>query len=285
MHLQVSPKWIAVFMPILALGTGLPLAHGQLVAVESGTGNLYSVSESDASLSLIDSTGLSNLGALEFDPFSGMLYGLTTGEQNATLYRLDISPGLDDVVAHAIGELGIPVREGGLAFAPNGTAYGVNGGTTISVLFSVDLVTGAATTIGEIGGRHDIAGLGFRDDGVLVGLDSTDNSLLAIDTVTGAGTLMDAIGPAIGSVGGMAISGENRYFATAGLEPPETNPGTNGLYVFDPYAREDPILVGSFGDTITGVGISGLAYIPEPTTVGLLLIGGAALLRRRPRTR
>ena len=268
-------------MPILALGTGLPLVHGQLVAVESGTGNLYSVSESDASLSLIDSTGLSNLGALEFDPFSGTLYGLTTGEQNATLYRLDISPGLDDVVAHAIGELGIPVREGGLAFAPNGTAYGVNGGTTISVLFSVDLVTGAATTIGEIGGRHDIAGLGFRDDGVLVGLDSTDNSLLAIDTVTGAGTLMDAIGPAIGSVGGMAISGENRYFATAG--PLAINPGSNSLYLFNPYDPTDITPRGDFDATITGVGISGLAYIPEPTTLALLFIGGVGLLRRRPR--
>ncbi len=267
-------------MSILVLCGGAPLAQAQLMAVEWDTGDLYGVSESDAGLSLIGSTGLSALGALEFNPFDGNLYGMTTGEQDAMLYRLDVSPGLDDVVATAIGGLGIPIFEGSLAFGPDGTAYGVNGGTTTPVLFSVDLASGAAAIIGEIGGRHDIAGLGWRSDGVLVGLDSTDNALLSIDPATGAGTPIDSVAPNVGTVGGMVLFNDTRYFATAG--PLAINPGTNSLYSFDPLTG-DSTLIGDFDDTITGVGISGLAFIPEPTTAGMLLIGATGLLLRRRR--
>ena len=65
-----------------------------------------------------------------------------------------------------------------LAFAPNGTAYGTNGDSAaIPQLFTINLTTGAATVIGTLsGGDHDINGLAYRSDGMLIGLDRVTNS-------------------------------------------------------------------------------------------------------------
>lgn len=267
----------------LALLLAVPVTLGQLVAVEWDEGRLYNVSTTDASLTLIGGTGLVGLGALEFNPSDGFLYGLTTGEQ-AALYRIGISPAADEILSVvSVGELGVYVFEGGLAFAPDGTAYVVSGGITTSTLLTLDLDTGVAAVVNVLDGRHDIGGLGWRSDGLLVGLDATDNALATIDPVTVALGLADDDGvpdawPIMGSVGGMALLGEAAFFATGG--PLAVTPGSNGLYMFDPF-NGDPFLIGGFDGTVTGIGISGLAIIPEPATLGLVFIGCLAVLRRR----
>lgn len=52
---------------------------------------------------------------------------------------------------------------------------------------------------------------------------------------------------------------------------------TDRLYRIDP-ATATKVLVGD-----TEVAFSGLAYVPEPASLGLLIIGGLALFRRRVR--
>ena len=223
-----------------------------LLVVEYGTGDLYRRSPDDASMNLIGSTGLPDLGSLETTP-DGRLFGFTF-DHPAALYEIDPRTA----AASMIGQLGIGVFEGGLAIAPDGTAYGMNQYIfTSPTLFALDLSTGTATTIGTLGGNHDINGLAFRGDGMLIGLDQISNSLLLIDPFTAQWEGLSEIVPTVGAVGGMTLVNGTGYFATAG--PNASIPGSNELYSFDPFSGSHQ-LIGSFSPTIAGVGISGLAW-------------------------
>jgi len=266
---------------LLYVTVGLPVLAGSapLIGVEENTGDFYAISTTDASLQLIGHSGVTELGALEFNPHDGFFYGFTTGAAPA-LYRFEIPTTLDAVTGLSIGPLGVFAFEGGLAFAPDGTAYAVNGGVTVPYLVTLNLNTGHATVVNSFQGRHDIAGLGWRGDGVLIGLDGTDNALLAIDPTTAGATTIDSIAPIIGAVGGMALLDGSGYFVTAG--PLAANPGSNELYSFDAYTG-DHVFIGSFENLILGSGFSGLSVVPEPATLTLLALAGAALLRRKER--
>jgi len=237
----------------------------------------YSISTADSAVQLIDSTGITDLGALEFNPHDGFFYGFTT-DASPSLYRFAIPPTLDQVTSELVGPLGLSVFEGGLAFSPDGTAYAVNGGATVPFLLTLNLSTGQATVVHSFEGRHDIAGLGWRSDGFLIGLDSTDNSLLTIDPLTAAVTTIDDVAAIVGGVGGMALNGNLGVFVTAG--PLAIRPGSNELYRFDPLTGEQ-FFIGSFDQRILGRGFSGLSFVPEPATLGLLALGGLAMMRRR----
>ncbi len=252
-------------------------ANAQLVAVEEDTGRFYAVSTVDSSMQLIGSTGIVGLGALERNPNDGHFYGFTTGP-SPSLYRFAIPSSLDQVTPQLIGPLGVFAFEGGLAFSPNGTAYAVNGGVTVPVLLTLNLTTGAASIVNTFAARHDIAGLGWRDDGLLIGLDSTDNSLLTIDPLTAAVTTIDQVAATVGGIGGMAVDGSLGYFVTAG--PTATNPGSNELYRFNPITGEQ-FFIGSFDQRVLGSGFSGLTFVPEPATLFLVALGSGALLRRK----
>ncbi len=281
--------WIAVFGATLSIAQAQPVGEPPLIGVEMNSGTLYSISRADATLSEIGPTGLTGLGALEFNPNDGFLYGMTFGDvADTALYRIGISPSLQDVLSvDLIGGLGIRAFEGGLAFAPDGTAYALNGGVTVPALVKLDLGTGLATEPVFLDDRHDIGGLGWRSDGMLVGLDSTTNTLITIDPGTGVTATIQGT-PAIGSVGGMYLDGDVGYFATAG--PRAFTPGSNALYTFDAFGGTIIGMVGSSTWTDMGMfldaedtGISSLAIIPEPATLSLLLLGSLALLYRRTR--
>lgn len=272
--------WIGI-TPLILVTFVLPATAGSapLIGVEEDTGDFYAISTADASIQFIGHGGVVGLGALEYNPHDGFFYGFTTGEA-PVLFRFDIPTTLDAVTPHSIGPLGLFAFEGALAFAPEGTAYAMNGGITVPSLLTLNLSTGRATVVNSMQDRHDIAGLGWRGDGVLIGLDSTDNALLAIDPSTVAATTIDSILPIIGGVGGMALLDGRGYFVTAG--PLAANPGSNALYSFDALTGEH-VLIGSFEDVIVGSGFSGLSVVPEPATLTLLAIAGAALLCRKRR--
>lgn len=269
-HCQVV--LVALFAPAAAL-------HGQLVGVEFDTGSFYAISPADGSLQFIGDTDLNGIASLEFNPLDGFLYGFTSGDAKSTnLYRFTISPTLDSVTADLIGPLGLSTFEGGLAFSPSGAVYAVNGGITVPALLSIELLSGDASVIDLFADRHDFNGLGLRSDGVLIGLDATTNALLTIDPLTAAVTSLEDVGATIGTIGGMALGPEIGYFVTAG--PQALIPGSNSLYSFDPVTG-DQIFIANYENQIVGSGFSGLAFIPEPTTLILLLVGATAAFRRR----
>ena len=152
---------IAIFL--IAFAVASPAAQANLVAIDQDSTNLYAVSSSDATLTLIGATGIDDFGSLEFRDADGFLYGITTGV-NSALYRIDAS----DASTTLIGSLGISTFEGGLAFATDGTAYGVNGGsTTVPILYQLNMETGEATLIAAFADRHDFDGLGWHGDGLI----------------------------------------------------------------------------------------------------------------------
>lgn len=71
--------------------------------------------------------------------------------------------------------------------------YGVRGG---SVLVRIDTSTRMTTLIGSIG-FSGVGGLAFGNDGTLYGIATSNDALLAIDTKTGAGKSVGAVGTAV----------------------------------------------------------------------------------------
>ncbi len=237
--------------------------------------DLYRVSETDASITLIGNTGLT-IGGMELYT-DGFLYGITTGS-SAALYQIDPS----NAAATEIGPLGIGfVFEGALAISPEGVGYGTNNDSAGNPrLFTIDIETGAATIVGTISDPpHDINGLAWRSDGMLVGLDGNQNVLLAIDPATAASSVIVDLEPSAGNAGGMTVFDGMGYFATGG----SVVGGTNELYRFDLYTGEHTLVGGFPSDVITGVGMSALAAVPEPGSLLLLALGGLAVVGRRCR--
>jgi len=246
-----------------------------LVGVHSETGDIYEISPGNAASTRVATTGVPGLGSLELTP-DGLLYGFTT-DVGATLYCIDP----DDFSTTAIGQLAPALFffEGSIVFAPSGAVYGTNLGEDLNAqLFSIDILTGQAMAIGTMGsGEHDINGMAWREDGMLVGLDRVTNTLWTIDPSDATMTFIATVDPLVGGVGGMVAVDGMGFFTTSG--PGGATPGSNELYSFDLFTGAHT-LIGTLSPTITGVGISGLA-VPEPASLLLTLLGGLAVIRRR----
>jgi hypothetical protein len=259
---------ISAIIALSCLLGSAPVQAATLLGVDYDTGKLYEVNQSTAGLTLIGNTGVPHFAEIEFAP-SGSLWGFTTGA-TSRLYKID--PTTAAVIN--VGPLGIFAFEGGLAFDPNGVAYGLGAGSASQPrLFTINLSTGA-TTLGPLlsGGAHDINGLSFRSDGKLVGLDRISGGVVTIDPTTGVTSLLASIVTNIGADGGMAANSSVGFLSTSA--PGDIIPGSNQLYQFNPSTGATS-LVGTFPIFLTGTGISGLAITPEP---GTLVLAGVSML-------
>ena len=211
-------------------------------------GNLWEVSETDASLTLIGNTGLVGTGSLEYNSADGFLYSMTIRDR-AAFYRIDPT----DATTMFIGSAGEFIFEGGLQFAPDGTLYATNGAAAAAPeLLTVDLGTGMTSLVGVMSdGDHDVNGLAWRtSDDMLIGLDRETNSLLTIDPDTAMTSILAAVPETVGDVGGMAGFGSSGFY----------NVQNGNLYSFD-MSNGAPALIGNMG-----VESRGLAIIPNAPT-------------------
>ena len=279
-----------------------------LYGVEGDTGRLYHITTDSGGsllLELVADTGIPDLAGLEYA--NGHLFAFTAGF-DPLLYEFALD---GTVVGFAALDANL-AGEGALTLGPGGMAYGINASpfSYAPKLFSFAFpgANPAATPLSTIpvdtvdvdaagvGGALDINGLAWLDGhgatgGTLLALDRVTNALIGIDPETGdTWTVKDIPSTnVVGGVGGMALAQDGKvFFSTSG--PRGLNPGSNELWWYDPESyylgRVDgfPTSGGSTlngGPTISGVGISGLAVVPEPATLSLLLLGGLALLRRR----
>lgn len=243
---------------------------GALIGVDWDDGRLYRISTSTALPTLIGNTGVPHLSGLEFSP-DGTLYGFTSGA-SAELYRID--PFTAEAIS--VGSLDDFVFEGALVFTPEGTAYGASGGSVASAtLFTIDSQNGLANPMVTIGAEpHDVNGLAWRSDGMLIALDRRSNALIVIDPSDGSVSTLVALAANVGATGGMTAAGDTGYFVTSG--PGDIVPGSSELYRFDLFTGETT-RIGTFAPPLTGSGFGGLA-IPEPAMLLLIILGGVACL-------
>ena len=280
--MRPSPSRLApiVYLAACALATTPAGAAVELAGIEYDTGRVYRLPTDGSAPTLVAESNVATIGAFE-RLNDGLYYGIT--HEDPTLYRFD-------PVTFAPTFVGRIVRtdsmfEGSIVQSPSGTVYVSNGDVASSAeLLTLDLATLAVTPVGRFrpSGDADLNGLGWRNDGKLVGLDRGSGALVEIDPDTGAETVLRTLPFNAGAIGGMTLVDSVGYFVTAG--PGSVVPGSNSLYSFDPFTG-DFTLVRSLSDTFpAGNGLGGLAFpVPEPAS--LAAVAPALLLMARRRTR
>lgn len=220
-------------------------------------------------------TGIDHLVGIAFSP-GGTLYGLSNAaaaENPNSLFTIDPETGASSLI-DAIGLDN--VVEGDLAFDPTTSVlYGLyNLDSGQRQLLTIDTDTAAATVIpGSLTG--DPSGMAFDSTGMLYALDTSLRQLLTVDKTTGAILTTTALSAALGSVAGMDVDPATGTLYVADGE----SDGTDTLYTLNPTTG----VLTEVGPTGLPDGLAGLAFVPEPTTLVLMMLGGAALMRRRMR--
>jgi len=166
----------------------------------SATGELYTISTEDASLDLIFDTGVAILdypeqipATLAYNSRNGLLYSSTVGRRAKRMFTINPITGQTiDRYMFLPGSAG--AYEGGLAVDDQGIAYlGHQGPGSIRVM---ELETGQFVRHLELSGPepHDISGMVWRDDGMLVGIDGRNyDNVVEVDPETGVVTALSPL--------------------------------------------------------------------------------------------
>ena len=254
-------------------------AAPQIVAA-GADGRIYDVDLATGTLS-------NPRGPSTLRPFSGIayvpgegVYGITLLNDN-TVYRFDPVTG----ARTTIGPAGREIFEGDLAYRPaTGALLGIN---YQGQFYRVDRATGATTVLGTTppspAGGRELSGLAFDRAGTLYAIDTAVSAtradlLLTLDPTNGqvlseipitGGNLLVALGMAFHPETGTL------YVAEGGLGQARAP----NLYTLDPGSGALSV-VGPLGMPL---GVSGLAFVPEPGGAATLLVAGACWLGRRRR--
>ncbi len=212
----------------------------QLGRVDVQTGNVDIVGQMNTSMDDI-----------AFDP-DGFLYGVGNG----ILYSID--PATASI--STIGNLTTFVNS--LVFDASGTLYAAS-----DRLYTIDLTTGLATSIGNAGTRYDSSGdLAFVDGTLyLSAKGNASDDLYRLDTLDGRGTRIGGIGAV--DVLGLASSNNHNLFGVADTRVLAIDPSTGSGGVLLDYAGSG--LGRAYGTAFT----TEAANVPAPSPAGLLGLG------------
>ncbi len=157
------------------------------------------------------------------------------------------------------------------------TAFGVDGDTSNSTFYSIDLATGTGTTIGGTGGLKfgDVEALSFFGN-TLYAIDDSSNKLITIDTTTGAGTAVGALGVSV-SGPGLAISASGVAFMgdRSGNDLWTVDLGTGAATLLNGSIGADLDGLTFLGNTLYGVDPGNDSLFTVNTTTGAASLVGA----------
>ena len=232
---------------------------------------------------------------------SGVMYGMTDqlgrinnqsgqGGKNL-LFTINPTTGLATGIGRIDPNGVLQMYEGDLAFQPGaGTLWAVSTGVTSATLMTVSTTTGLGSVVSTILpptgiSNFDISAMAFDAVGNLWVLDTTYPTvqgparLYRVDSATGSILQRYDTTTWLGNVAGMAFSPDNGDLLVADGD----TSGTNNLYRFN-FTTSNLDLIGATGATggTSGTyhGLAGLAFLPEPGTLALLVIAGLVLRRR-----
>lgn len=249
----------------LALTGAGALAHAQLFGVgefsPTGTQNLYSINPVNGAATLIGSTGLRQISDIAFDPNANALLAHTVA---GDIFQLNTLTGAATLLAD--GATLTP--ESGFAILPTT-------GRRFTTIFD-DLhgsVAGPAawSNLGASGlNSFDVSGLAFDPSLRLFGLVSNStlaDELVEFNLATGSATVIGATGTASVATAGLTFNhATQQLLASDGAS----------LFSLD-RTTGAATLIGAHGVA----GFSGIAYIPAPGSVALVIAGAVTCVRRR----
>lgn len=187
----------AVGFPFGGAFVGLDVnpANGKLYVSNTANGQIFTVNTSTAAATLITTVASPGITQnLTFSP-AGVLYAA----ESATLYTIDLGTG----VATQQGGVNYPPDHNGLAFAADGTLYGIGGPGPPESFYRVDPATNLSTYINAFGSNCGV-GLTYGSDGFLYCAGVNGSSLYRIDPATGFETFVFNTGLAIGDLANQA---------------------------------------------------------------------------------
>jgi hypothetical protein len=258
---------LALFLSGAGQAHAEPIIFGSAFNGPNGPASLYTINPSTGAATLVGPIGFNRVGALDFNPVNGLLYGVGADRSgNAALLTINTATG----AGTEVGALGIGVSQD-IAFRPSdGKLFSYNGGS----IFTINTTTGAATFL-----LNDPAGfplgnaLAFSHDGTLFTADQVD---LRIVDQTSGGTithLVDLNYP----VSGSRANGMKFDFSTDTLFASVIGNSGNFLATIDTGSGD----VTEIGPTVGGLDAIAIqpaaAIVPEPSSLALFALGGLAL--------
>ena len=278
---RVFKSVLALAVCMATLGMAGIAEAASLYAVNGAGGassSLYTLDSTTGAATLVGATGTNHVTGLAVDPITGVLYGVRSdffGSGDTQLLTIDKTTG----AATVVGTTGHQIPD--ITFRADGTLFGWSEAPGDALGFDdlvmIDLVSGAATKVGNSGLDTSNTGLGFDNSGVLW---------------LKNGSLLHTVDPATGLGSGALIALTDSPQNTLAFDPNSDTPftirrisGTSLLQTFDTGTG----VVTTVGDT--GVaGLSALAFepvvvpIPAAAWMAVPLFGGLGitrLIRRR----
>ncbi len=229
-----------------------PTGNKIFATTGGGTSNLITIDPVTGVETLIGSHFPGSINGLEF--IGGILYGIHWGPGGPGGYSVLVTIDTATADLDPMGSTGLGPM-GGLAYDNAvGMLYGITVHGGPALLVSIDIENGDAIPIGPVGVASECRGLTFGPDGILYTSSLEPANLIAIDPVTGAGTIVGPTGtdwisalaypnPVLyGSVGAEddqfilidPTTGEESFLATSGTYGPvsdiQMNPTGTALY-------------------------------------------------------
>ena len=256
----------------VALFCSLPSANAATIYgsayIGGGPATLYNIDPNTGIATPIGSgIGFDRVGAIDFAPSTGILYGIGANETTNTFQLITINTTTG--VGTTVGDTGPNNTQPNFAFQDisfrsDGTLFGFAG----SNIYTLNLMTGAATLVGFIGGGGNPPGTGnalaFNPSDTLYRISGADIYTInqsdggATDTGTNVNYPVDLLNPRTNAMDYDLTTGILYASVVHGDTRPGSVTGAN-------FIAEIDLSTGAVSNALLTVsGLDGLAVLPEP---------------------